>query len=222
MQSCYIPWKGYFDMMNSVDEFILYDDRQYTKNDWRNRNRIKTPQGLLWLTIPIARHGIGRRIDEVVTADAAWAAKHWKTLTQFYGRAAHFDAFAGVFEPLYRTDERRLSVLNRSFLTAVCDVLGIRTPLVDSTAYEVDGERTQRLVRLCQAAGANAYLSGPRARAYLDERLFADAGVQLTYMDYEGYPEYPQLFPPFAHEVTILDLIFNVGNAAPRFMKSFD
>lgn len=222
LQSCYIPWKGYFDLINRVDEFIVYDDRQYTKNDWRNRNRIKTPHGLLWITIPIARRGLGQRIDEATPSDPRWAEKHWKTLVQFYARAPHFAEYRDGLEELYReVAGERLSTINRRFLETICELLGIRTPFVDSVGYDVEGRKSDRVVALCRAAGATAYLSGPSARDYVDEDAFREAGIELEYMDYGAYPEYPQLFPPFVHEVTVLDLLFNTGPDAPRYMKSF-
>jgi hypothetical protein len=223
VQSCYIPWKGYFDLINLVDEFILYDDRQYTRRDWRNRNRIKTPQGSTWLTIPVEVKGrYEQRIDETHISDARWADRHWKTLIHNYAAAPFFDALRDEVQALYtRADSPELSRVNRLFLEELCRMLGIRTRLSWSTDYEAEGTKTERLVSLCRAAGATDYLSGPSAREYMDEALFADAGIELGYMDYSGYPEYPQLHPPFDHAVTVLDLLFNTGPDAPSFMKSF-
>jgi WbqC-like protein family len=223
VQSCYIPWKGYFDLINLVDEFILYDDRQYTRRDWRNRNRIKTPQGSTWLTIPVQAKGrYEQRIDETLVADSSWADRHWKTLAHNYATAPFFDHLRDRVEALYRNAiDPRLSEVNRLFLEAVCELLGIETHLSWSTDYEAEGTKTERLVSLCRAAGATAYLSGPSAREYIDESLFEDAGIALEYIDYSGYSEYPQQYPPFDHAVTILDLLFNTGPDAPSFMKSF-
>jgi hypothetical protein len=222
VQSCYIPWKGYFDLIKLVDEFILYDDRQYTRRDWRNRNRIKTPQGTQWLTIPVKVKGrYEQRIDETLIDNPDWADRHWKTLRHNYSAAPHFDDYAESLASLYaRADERRLSAVNRAFIGAICGFLEIETALSWSTEYDAKGTKTDRLVSLCVAAGAAAYLSGPSAREYMDESLFDAAGIELEYMDYSRYPEYPQLHPPFEHEVTILDLLFNTGPEAPSFMKS--
>jgi hypothetical protein len=223
VQSCYIPWKGYFDLINSVDEFILYDDRQFTRRDWRNRNRIKTPQGARWLTIPVLVKGrYHQRIDETLVSDPAWPERHWRSLVHNYAAAPHFAAYRDPIERLYRrANDRRLSIVNRRFLEAICELLGIDTTFTWSTAYDVGGAKTERLVALCRAAGATHYVSGPRARDYLDEHAFRDAGIALSYIEYEGYPEYDQLHPPFDHFVTILDLLFHVGAEAPRYMKSF-
>jgi hypothetical protein len=222
VQSCYIPWKGYFDLIGLADEFILYDDRQYTKNDWRNRNRIKTPKGVQWLTIPVAHSGRqGQRIDEAEAVDLRWPAKHWRAIAQNYSRAPFFEEQAGRFERLYTTlDDQRLSAINRRFIDAICESLGISTPISLSVAYPAEGGRSERVLSLCRTAGATRYLSGPSARSYLDGELFRDAGIEVEFMSYDGYPIYPQLYPPFDHAVTALDLIFNVGADAARYLKS--
>lgn len=220
VQSNYIPWKGYFDMVAGVDEFIFYDDRQYTHEDWRNRNRIKTARGPQWLTIPVERR-LGQRIDEARISDPRWAVRHWKTLSQTYARAPHFDELRDSFAAAYSEcgDEPMLASVNRRLIAEVCASLRIETRLVDVAAYQVEGDRTERIVSICLAAGAAVYLSGPRARSYLEPSLFADAGIELEWMDYDGYPEYHQLHPPFVHEVTILDLLFNTGARAAGYMK---
>jgi hypothetical protein len=222
VQSCYIPWKGYFDLIASVDEFILFDDRQFTRRDWRNRNRVKTPQGSQWLTVPVETKGrYHQRIDETLISDPAWAAQHWKTIVHNYAAAPYYGHYREQLEELYeRASDERLSVVNRHFLEAVNALLGIDTVLMWSTDYEAEGTKTERLVSLCRAAGATAYVSGPRAREYLDEAAFAAAGIDLSYFDYSGYPEYEQLYPPFDHAVTILDLLLNAGPDAPRYLKA--
>jgi hypothetical protein len=223
VQSCYVPWKGYFDLINLVDEFILYDDRQYTRRDWRNRNRIKTPNGPRWLTIPVLVKGrYHQRIDETIVEDPSWASLHWEAIRHNYGRTPYFAEFASLIEQLYLgTTERSLSLINRRFIEAVCKVLTIDTPISWSTDYEAMGDRSERLVSLCLASGASRYLSGPSAKAYLDHAQFSAHGIEVVFMNYEGYPEYPQLYPPFDHHVTIWDLILSVGERATAFMKSF-
>lgn len=217
-----MPWKGYFDLIGRVDEFILYDDRQYTRRDWRNRNRIKTPQGSAWLTIPVEVKGkYLQRICEVRVSDPDWRLRHWKTLVYNYSGAACFADYRDLIEDLYLgSQERMLSLVNRRFIEALCDVLRIEARLTWSTDYEAEGEKTERLVSLCRQAGASEYLSGPRAKEYLDERQFSEAGITLTYTDYSGYPEYPQPHPPFEHAVSILDLLFSTGVDARSYMKS--
>jgi hypothetical protein len=222
VQSCYIPWKGYFDLIAAVDEFILYDDRQFTRRDWRNRNRIKTPQGAQWLTIPVETKGrYHQRIDETVISDPDWGAQHWKTLAHNYAAAPYFADYRDELQALYASATAdRLSLVNRHFLDAINRMLGITTTVSWSTDYEAEGTKTERLVSLCGAAGATAYLSGPRARSYLDEAAFAEARIDVAYFDYAAYPEYEQLYPPFDHAVTVLDLILNTGPEAPRYLKT--
>lgn len=219
LQSNYIPWKGYFDVIAAVDEFILYDDVQFTKNDWRNRNRIKTPQGPFWLTVPVGSD-IRRRICDVLIPSQTWRSTHWKTLVQNYRKASFFNAIAAWLEPLYlRTAHTLLSATNRSFIEAICAYLGVTTKLSWSWDYTTVQGRTERLVDLCMQAGATEYVTGPAARAYLDVDLFTARGITLDWFDYAGYPQYPQLWGPFEHEVSILDLLFNCGPSAAQYMK---
>jgi hypothetical protein len=222
VQSCYVPWKGYFDLINSVDEFVLYDDRQYTRRDWRNRNRIKTAKGTVWLTIPVKVRGkYLQQIDETEVSDPTWSDRHWHILEQVYREAPYFSWCRDTLENLYREcDEIRLSRINRRFLEAACTLLGIRPRLTWSTEYEVEGAKTDRLVNLCVSAGASTYVSGPTARSYLDESRFEQAGIELRYFDYSGYPEYEQLYPPFEHEVSVIDLLVHTGPNAPKYLKS--
>lgn len=219
LQSNYIPWKGYFDLMHDADEFVLYDDRQYTRQDWRNRNIVKAEHGPQWLTIPVISR-FGQRIDETAVANREWAAKHWRTLVQLYRKAPCFDAYAGRIEALYRSaaGEQMLSHVNRLFLEGIGDILGLKTSLRWSSEFDAADGKTERLVALCQATGAARYVSGPAARSYVDTDCFARAGIELAFKSYEGYPEYPQQHPPFAHGVTVLDLLFNVGPDAPWYI----
>ena len=220
VQSNYIPWKGYFDLIAAVDEFVFLDDVQYTRADWRNRNRIKTPHGPQWLTIPVG-DSVHRTIRQVAVADPECGHAHWKRLAANYSRAAHFEPVAQWLEPLYReTPWVGLSAINQRLIEAICRFLRIATRLVDSSACESGGgDRNERLAALCRQAGAGVYVSGPSARAYLDPAVFARAGVEVAWFDYAGYPVHPQLWGPFVHEVSILDLLFNCGADAAQYMK---
>ena len=213
LQSNYIPWKGYFDMIAAVDEFILYDDMQYTRRDWRNRNRIKTPQGLQWLTVPVQVKGkYHQKIRDTEIDGLEWAAIHWQTLEQNYRRTPYFDEIAAWLEPLYMSEScTHLSQLNRRFIEAVCDYLEINTIISNSWDYSLLDGKTERLANLCVQAGGTEYISGPAAKDYVEEQIFTDMGIKLTWFDYAGYPDYPQLWGEFTHGVTILDLLFNCG-----------
>lgn len=223
VQSNYIPWRGYFDFINSVDEFILYDDTQYTKRDWRNRNRIKSPGGPIWLTIPVQVKGkYSQKIKDTVVADNRWARDHWRSIVGQYSRARYFSDFRERFEELYlRTEESRLSQINYRFIVAICRILGISTKITWSMDYQLVGNRTERLVSLCRQASATRYLSGPAAKTYLDEHAFRARGIEIAYMDYSGYRAYNQLYPPFESQVSVIDLILNEGPEASAYMTSF-
>ena len=223
VQSNYIPWKGYFDLVNSVDEFILYDDMQFTRRDWRNRNLIKTPRGLEWLTIPVATKGrYLQKICDTALSDPGWGRAHWATLSHNYAKSPFFAQYREVLEPLYHEAAPRLSETNFRFISAICGILGITTRISWSMDYRPLKEgKTERLVDLCLQAGATHYLSGPAARDYIDPAAFAAAGIALSYFDYSGYPEYPQQWGRFEHGVTVLDLLFNTGPQARQFMRSF-
>ena len=222
LQSNYIPWKGYFDLINSVDEFILYDEMQYTKNDWRNRNRIKTNQGVQWLTIPVKQESLLQTIRETKTASDAWGSKHAKTLTLAYGRSRHFPDFWPVLKPLYLDKcEHLLSRINFEFISVVNQILGIGTRLTWSSDYRLIGDRSERLADLCKQVGANEYITGPSALNYMKPEVFPRSSIAVKVADYAGYPEYTQLYPPFEHQVSVLDLIFNEGLDARKYMKTF-
>ncbi|MFC5430159.1 WbqC family protein [Paraburkholderia denitrificans] len=221
LQSNYIPWKGYFDLIAAVDEFVIYDEVQFTKNDWRNRNRIKTRNGSEWITIPVQQERLDQKISETRVLNERWAVKHWKAIANNYARAPYFAHYAGAVEALYRQAGQLewLSEINLLFIRKLCDLLGVTTNITSSRDYDLSGDRVARLVSVCCQAGANIYLSGPAAKSYLDERLFAAAGVGVEWMSYDGYPEYEQLHAPFEHGVTVLDLLFNAGPQCKTYMK---
>lgn len=224
LQSNYIPWKGYFDIIASVDEFILYDDMQYTRNDWRNRNKIMTPQGLLWLTIPVHIKGrFYQKINEARVVGHDWVDKHWKSIQMNYARARYFRDYEERIKAVYEDCRREeyLSRINYRFLTEICDILNIQTKITWSSDYHLVDGKTERLISLVKEAGGDFYLSGPAAKNYIVEECFQREHIELVWMDYSGYAEYRQLSSKFEHGVSVLDLIFNEGPNAKRFMKSY-
>jgi hypothetical protein len=220
-QSNYIPWKGYFDLINSVDEFTLYDDAQYTRRDWRNRNKIKTPQGLQWLTIPVDIKGkYLQKINETKISDKGWGVKHWQQIKQNYAKAKNFKKYKDILEELYLScKEEYLSEINHKFIIAINQILGIKTKIRFSSEFEIYGDQTEKLINICKQSNATVYISGPAAKTYFDEQLANKENILVKYMNYENYKEYEQLYPPFEHGVTILDLILNTD--VTKFMKSF-
>ena len=221
LQSNYIPWKGYFDLIAAVDEFILYDDMQYTRRDWRNRNLIKTAQGLQWLTVPVVVKGrYEQAIKDTRVENDAWQSKHWKTLLHQYKKARCFEEIADWLSPLYVSEHYDLlSNLNRRFIEHICDYLGIETKISSSGDFELVEGKTERLADLCQKAGGTEYISGPAAKSYIDQSVLTKYGIALTWFDYNGYSEYPQLHGPFEHGVSIIDLLFNCGRESAAYMR---
>jgi hypothetical protein len=221
VQSCYIPWKGFFDLIGRCDEYVIYDRMQFAKRHWHNRNLIKTSNGTVWLTIPVVTKGrFDQAIDEVMI-EKPWADKHWRTLELAYRQAPFFDLLAPTVRSWYeRADkEARLTDVNELFTREIAGLLGLGTRIVRDTTYPADGAKTARLLSIAQAAGADRYLSGPSARAYLEEALLAAGGVTTEWMSYDGYPEYKQLHGDFTHAVSVLDLLFNTGPEASNLIR---
>ena len=172
LQSNYIPWKGYFDLINMVDEFILYDEVQYTKNDWRNRNKIKTPQGIQWLTIPVRQESLDQKIKDTKISDKKWNIKHWRTISQNYSKSKYFKDYKDIFEELYlKCDEEYLSQINYKFITTINEILEIKTKLRWSSEFELVDGQTEKLLGICKDCNADIYLSGPAAKDYFNEEV---------------------------------------------------
>lgn len=219
LQSNYIPWKGYFDLIHDADLFIFYDDVQYTIRDWRNRNKIKTPHGAKWITVP-AGDDRKRLICEVEIRDPAWAFHHWQMIQQNYSKCPYFSYYKPFFEEVYiKRHWNNLSELNQYIIRSIAhDMLSIDTEFRDSREFNATGSKTDRLLDLLIKVGATRYVSGPAAKDYIDLARFAEAGIELVWKNYSGYPEYPQRFPPFEHGVSIIDLLFNTGPEAPWYI----
>lgn len=219
LQSNYLPWKGYFDLIAYVDEFIIYDDMQYTKNDWRNRNQIKSPTGNIWLSIPVG-NDLHRTIRDVKFLENKWRVKHCKTLMSNYGKSLFFDEVYPIISDIILDESlNSLSKLNISLINVICHYLNIETKISYCWDYGLIDGKTERLVDLCQKADASVYVSGPSAKDYVDEQLFKSKNIQLEWFNYEGYQEYPQLWGDFTHSVSILDLLFNCGKDAYKYMR---
>jgi hypothetical protein len=221
LQSSYIPWKGYFNIIKVVDEFVLLDDVQFTRRDWRNRNLIKTRNGLKWLTIPVAVKGhYLASISEVSTSDNEWRQAHWNQIKEVFRNAPYFNTYAPVFESLYlNEDERNLSTINYTFIKQINLLLKIMTPIRWSKEFDTPRDKTERLFQICKQLKADAYLSGPAAKSYLDVDFFRKNNIDVVWADYSNYPEYNQPYPPFEHHVSVIDLLFHEGPNAINFLK---
>ena len=219
IQSNYIPWKGYFDIIHDVDLFIFYDDLQYTSRDWRNRNIMKTKDGPAWLTVPV---GSDRRrlICEVEMKSSEWQKKHWHSLKESYGKAPFFREYVHLLEKFYlRVRWPNLSEMNQHMVKLISkECLGIKTDFQDSREYDLTRRKQFRLLELLKRVEASTYVSGPAAKTYIDEETFRSKGIRVIWKDYTGYPEYSQLYPPFRHDVSVLDLLFHTGPDAPWYI----
>jgi hypothetical protein len=219
LQSNYIPWRGYFDIINDADLFVFYDDVQFTKNDWRNRNQIKTCAGIKWLSVPVGR-SIDRKIFEVTINESKWQQKHFETLRQNYSKTPFYREYESFLRSIYLEMQwQNLSELNQ-YMTKVIskDFLGIDTEFDDSRCYSSEGAKQERLLSIIKETGASVYISGPAAGDYINGQDFYDAGIILEWKDYSGYPEYPQQHGEFLGNVSILDLLFNTGHSAPYYI----
>lgn len=220
IQSSFIPWRGYFDFIASVDAFVFHDDIQYTKGDWRNRNKIKTAKGSEWLTVPVSYKYVSQLICETpIDNSTPWAKKHLRIWQAHYQAAQYFDATTEILSLLDDNEGATISQLNVKLIRKICDYLNISTPTMLSSELALEGSKTERLIDLLKKLNASAYLSGPSADAYLDKEAFRRNGIQLEYKSYD-YAPYPQLWGDFIGEVTVLDLIANCGSEARNHIRS--
>lgn len=220
LQSNYIPWKGYFDIIHDVDLFVFYDEVQYTKNDWRNRNRICTEHGLKWLTIPCG-YDIKRKIYEVrIKNEFPWQQEHYKSILSSYSGAPYFHKFRELLDHVYLECRWEfLYELNRYLIQTISkEILNLDTGFEDSRNFLSQGARDEKLLTLLQSIGCDVYVSGPAAKNYMDVSKYSGCGIDVIWKDYSGYPVYPQKMEPFNHQVSILDLLFNTGDDAPYYI----
>jgi len=224
LQPSYIPWRGYFDEIRRADLFVFYDDVQYDKRGWRNRNQIKTPRGKQWLTIPVFSRGAQTEhipIDQIrIVWENPWNSDHLKSLQYAYGKTPHFETYLPLLEQFYNRRDEFLPDFTIDFTIALARALGNeRTRFMRSSELDgIDGQKTDRLVQILKRVNANHYISGPSARDYIEAEKFAAANITLEYMEYD-YPEYPQLYPPYDPFVSILDLLFMVSPDAGKYFE---
>lgn len=221
IQSNYIPWKGYFNIIKCVDDFVLLDDVQFTRRDWRNRNLIKSRYGLKWLTIPVDVKGnYYVKIKDVCSVGTAWRKDHWSQITEAYRSSPYFQLWSSYFEELYLgSDEVGLSKINFNFIKLINSILKIETPIHWSMNYDSPMEKTERLIHICECLHASEYVTGPSAKDYLNVEQFHKRGIQVVWADYSNFPPYNQPNSPFEHSVSIIDLLFNEGPNALQFLK---
>ena len=222
LQPSYIPWRGVFDQIRRADLFIFYDDVQYDKHGWRNRNQIKTAQGKQWLTIPVHSRGVTEGIsikDISIDWSKPWPKKHFNALKYAYAKAPHFPAYMPWLESIFSRRDKYLADFTIETTIELANLLGIKgtTFMRSSSLHDIEGQKTDRLIQILMRVGATHYLSGPSARDYIEKDQFIEAGIGLEFIQYE-YPEYPQLHPPYDPHVSILDLLFMVGKNALSYL----
>lgn len=213
LQSNYIPWKGYFDLINSVDEFVFYDIVQYTTRDWRNRNKIKTANGLKWLSVSVKNEpSFSQKINEVQLHETFSLLDHWRKIEEAYKKAPYFKEISQWLKPIYTESKYTLlSELNKDLIKSICSYLNITTKLSCSSQLTLPDDRSEKLLSICSQLNAGVYISGPAAKQYLNIETFTKNEIDVEWFSYDGYPEYPQLNGDFEHNVSILDLLFNCG-----------
>ena len=217
-QPQYLPWLGYFDKIDQADVFVFLDNVQYKKNEWQNRNRIKTAQGAQWLTVPVLYHFPERILEVEINRRVNWARKHLQALRTNYTKARFFKQYLPLFEALYEREWQKLVDLNVECVRCLVQALGIDTRLAVASQFELSEEPTERLIGICRAVGADAYLAGSGGRSYMDLVQFEEAGIEVQFQQFD-HPVYPQLFGEFEAYLSIVDLLFNCGDESLSIVR---
>lgn len=225
LQPSYIPWRGFFHQIQKCDVFVFYDDVQYDKGGWRNRNRIKTQSGPKWLTIPVITKGAlsqGQLLRDIRTDEnQKWQRRHWQTLMQSYAKAPFLTEVAPHLEQAYLEPAPNLVDFTIRTTILLSNMLGIGDrQFLRSSDLKAEGQKTNRIISIIEQLGASHYISGPAAKAYLDIDKLSEHKITLEYMDY-NYPEYEQLYPPFEGKVSIVDLLFMMGPDSPKYIWEY-
>ncbi len=222
MQPTYLPWIGYFDLMDQVDCFVFLDSVQFNKRSWQQRNRIKGPDGALWLTVPVLSKGLwDQRIVEVeIDPSNGFAEKHLRTIEHLYKKAPYFEDYAGELSEILRRPHQYLGDLNIDLICWLAGKMGVEGERVRSSQMEAQGRNVELLLHICKLLGAGRYLSPEGSRVYIEENnLFIPNGIELVYQAYH-HPEYRQLNGPFAPHLSALDFLFNEGPASLSVIRS--
>lgn len=219
IQSNYIPWKGYFHIIRKVDHFVFLDTAQFTIRDWRNRNQMKTPEGLRWLTVP-TNGTQSMKINEVkIDNSTGWRKKHLKALERNYKKCRCFEQYFKLFRNILMKENcENLSDLNQLLIKEISGKLGINTFFSDSREFELMEGKSEKIISIIQQLNGDSYLTGPAARSYIDPEKFKKNNIKLEYMDYSNYPVYSQPWGKFTHNVSVLDLLFCEGANSSEYI----
>jgi len=219
LQPSYLPWLGFFEQMSRSDKFVLLDDVQYTRRDWRNRNRIRVRENWIWLTVPVQQKSrFSQSLLETRIDNSAWRRKHLETLRQHYCKAPFFEKYFPRCQQVYEKDWTFLFDLCLETINLIKEEMGIETPLLRSSEMKPGGEKTERLVSICRELGATHYLSGESGSNYIAEEDFSSQGIALEYQNYE-HPVYPQRYTGFVPHLSAIDLLFNCGEQSLGILK---
>ena len=223
LQPSYLPWLGFFEQMHRSDQFILYDDVQFTRRDWRNRNRVRVLEGSAWLTVPVIQKNKYDQslLETKIDNSTSWKRKHLETIRCHYSKTPFFDNHFPWCEKVFNSDWNFLLDLSLETIQYLKRELKINTPLLRSSELGEAGNKTERLISICKQLGATQYLSGDSARNYISEKDFSDQGIELEYQEYQ-HPEYPQRYEGFVPFLSTIDLLFNCGDKSMEFLKQTD
>jgi hypothetical protein len=214
LQPGYLPWLGFFDQMNKTDVFVFYDDVQYDKGGWRNRNRIKTVNGVQWLTVPVhSSNGDSRKINEIkIDNKSNWRKKHLLSITQSYSKSPYFKKHIGVFQEAYDQNWNYLVDIDIYFINKISEALGMHNKVtVRSSELDIHGDKISRLINICRYFNADTFYEGAAGKDYIDVEVFRRENITVDFQDYR-HPEYDQLFGVFIPYLSIIDLLFNCGD----------
>lgn len=220
-QSNYIPWRGYFSNIKKVDHFVLFDTVQYTKRDWRNRNKIRSNDKSIWLTVPVSVKGkFFQSIEDTKVIDFSWKTKHLNSIYHSYRKASSFEEYFPLIEDIYAAiDTPSISSVNEHLIRSFCKILNIDTRISQASDFKVsEDDRNNRLIELCKKTNSNVYYSGPSAQSYLDKNLFNKKGVEVKYFDYQNLSNYQQIHGTFEPYVSVVDLLLNMGAESSNFI----
>jgi len=211
LQPTYLPWIGYFGMVDTADIFVFYDDVQFVNRSWQRRNKIKTPNGYIWLSVPVVQK-FGQKINEVeIVTKLSWCDKHWKSIRHLYSKAPFFGEYMEIFKDFYGKEWKYLVDLNLTIIKRISEILRLNTKFMLSSGLNVNGAKTDRLINILKEIGANEYISGPGTKSYIENEKFEENGITLYWYEFD-HPTYPQLYGDFVPYLSVIDLLFNVGN----------
>ena len=218
LQPTYLPWMGYFGMIDAADTFVFYDDVQFSVQSWQQRNKIKSANGsCMWLSVPIVRNS-RQKINEVrINKASDWRKKHWESIYQSYAKAPFFEKYAPILKGVYENEWEYLVDLNITLIKKITEILGLKTQFIVSSELNVEGVKTERLVNILKKIGADEYITGPGAKDYIEVNSFKENDIKLYWYEYQ-HPVYPQIRGDFIPCLSAIDLLFNTGGEAIRYI----